>query len=355
MLYVSNFEVYEEYIVSIDSFVSISSLLVYYMEIIIFLVWLFQLHKDMKACFSFYPISPWGAMLRMVPVLNIWGLGDTFTTLGRLIERYDTRHGKSIKYSIPFLYITFFGLNYINKWIGRQGEDVSDGSLIWGMAFEIAFAVVIIFMAHHIRIGMISVADANSDKLHRKLDLALVQAVTDFMKSFNDVRRARAWMTDSFARDLYYSSRPNPQNEPTIDEIIQTIGQSKNPSLIHYKIEDYQMIDEETFEVLIYQEFIGKPSEHIIYIAKKHETKWMLDRMVRLHSGIITNVEETEHGSYLIELQSENSHVKIIAGERPDRCKQGDEVKIWAYLDVEQMPMEVQAYILYEAHTRFLG
>lgn len=282
MFYLFAFDFYRQYLSTIDNYFSTSNLFVYYIEIIIFLIWFFQLHRDLNGFFNFYPISPWGALIRMIPIINLWGLGDAFAKIGKFIKRYDNKLGKSIHYLIPFLYVSFFGLNYINKWIRRSTVDVSDSLMITGTMFEIVFSFIVLILAVNVHRGMLLVHSASAGKVNSPVSPKLIQIVTNFMQNLNSISISRQLMTEQFIKDMYEATiDPNPNYELTSHEMFEEISRKNRNKLelVHYKIDDYHYVDDETFEVHIYREFTEGVEDEILYTLKKVDEQWKFDRM----------------------------------------------------------------------------
>lgn len=66
----------------LDTLITIVQVLVLLASILIFLIWLYSLHVDLNWFFyRVYPISPWGALARMIiPIVNIGGYWKIFST-----------------------------------------------------------------------------------------------------------------------------------------------------------------------------------------------------------------------------------------------------------------------------------
>ncbi|MCR8635372.1 hypothetical protein [Paenibacillus radicis (ex Xue et al. 2023)] len=219
----------------------------------------------------------------MMPLINIWGLGSTFGNISKLIKRYDERISRNIKYLIPFLYLTFFGLNNVNKWIQRQDAGSNEPLLIVGTLFEIAFALVLILMAVNINRGMLLVSSFNKDKMNMKVEPRLIKTIQSYMRAFNSISTIKSLLTEQFIKDMYVSSHYGIDNELTTDEMFKII-EMKNKGkaeLTLYTIDDYDVIDDETFEVCISREFAGGYKDKIRYILKKYGASWKFDRIIR--------------------------------------------------------------------------
>jgi hypothetical protein len=152
--YVYFFDFYYQYLSSFDDFISSFNFILYYITIIVFLVWIINVHRDLKAYDSTYPISSAGALLRiLVPVVNIWGLWNTFSTLSRFIKKRllgEIEEGRKLFILIPFLYMTLFSNYILTRLILREPENTSDALLFVAFGVELAMSIVFIMMTNTI-------------------------------------------------------------------------------------------------------------------------------------------------------------------------------------------------------------
>jgi hypothetical protein len=349
LIYMYSFEVYDQHLTIIDHYLSSSNIFVYVIEVIIFLIWLYLIHVDLKRCYTFYPITPWGALLRNLPLVNIWGLANLYNTMGTFFGRNDAGTAKRIRISVPFLYITLFGLNFINKLIQRNQGDISDTLLLTSTAFEIAFSAVILIMAITITRGLALASLTNKDKLDMKVDKRINSAINDYMQKMNDFVSARSLVTEQFIREAY-AALDQETGEKSLDEMVRAVQNRNrnNPALIHYKIVDYRFAGAECFEVCIVREFEGGSNDKVIYLLKKEQEVWRVDHIVRRLEGLVTEKAEAQ-GSVIYTLQNGDSFIYVLDAENNQPLAPNQHAAVWAYLETEERYKRVLYYHLFKA------
>lgn len=117
-LYVySYYEVYLS-IAWIVEAVSYASIIIWFITCVIYLFWIYKVHEDLKNLDAYYPITPLGAIARiLIPVYNLYGLWNVFSTM----STYFKEHGKAFNIGaklgllIPIYYILFLGTEILNR------------------------------------------------------------------------------------------------------------------------------------------------------------------------------------------------------------------------------------------------
>ncbi|BAZ29788.1 hypothetical protein NIES4074_22350 [Cylindrospermum sp. NIES-4074] len=103
----------------LDGLISIGALIITLTSFIVFLIWLYRLHIDLKNYFQEYPIKPGGAVARfLIPIYSLWGMSNTLTTFADKfkVEGGDlTRLGEQVRGLIAPLYGFTIGLNVVNR------------------------------------------------------------------------------------------------------------------------------------------------------------------------------------------------------------------------------------------------
>ncbi|MFD1019811.1 hypothetical protein [Thalassobacillus hwangdonensis] len=127
----------------------------YFIQGILFLIWLYKVHKDLNAMDSYYPVSPWGSFARViVPVYNLYGLWNVYATMYRHFKQYDrTEHiGQKLYVYLPIFYIGFWGTNIFNNSIsGDFGVPLTISFLLdMGMMVIYLLMVKLITRALHL-------------------------------------------------------------------------------------------------------------------------------------------------------------------------------------------------------------
>ena len=108
-----------ELLASLDALLSIVTLLFSLISIIVFMIWLYRLHADLKDIFKEYPITPGGAIARfLIPIYSLWGIANTLSTFADRFkgEGEDlTRLSEQVRSLIGPLYGCMIGSNLVNR------------------------------------------------------------------------------------------------------------------------------------------------------------------------------------------------------------------------------------------------
>ncbi|MEH2282758.1 MAG: DUF4328 domain-containing protein [Nostoc sp.] len=104
---------------SLDALISIVSLLFSLTSMIVFLIWLYRLHADLRNMFKEYPITPGGAIARfLIPIYSLWGIANTLSTFADRfkVEGDDlTRLSEQVRSLITPLYCFMIGSNFVTR------------------------------------------------------------------------------------------------------------------------------------------------------------------------------------------------------------------------------------------------
>ncbi|MEH1865016.1 MAG: DUF4328 domain-containing protein [Nostoc sp.] len=108
-----------ELLASLDALLSIVTLLFSLISIIVFMIWLYRLHADLRDIFKEYPITPGGAIARfLIPIYSLWGIANTLSTFADRFkgEGEDlTRLSEQVRSLIGPLYGCMIGSNLVNR------------------------------------------------------------------------------------------------------------------------------------------------------------------------------------------------------------------------------------------------
>ena len=111
-------------IVLIDALQAIVGFLVHLTSFVVFMIWMYRIHVDLKIFFTDYPITPGGSLARyLIPFYNIWGIWNTLSTFA---ERFSKESGDikelsdNLKKLIPLLYALSFISNALNRLLLKQ-------------------------------------------------------------------------------------------------------------------------------------------------------------------------------------------------------------------------------------------
>ncbi|MCP3027088.1 hypothetical protein [Halobacillus sp. A5] len=112
-----------EALLSYDSIVSVVVGLNVVIYTILYLFWLYKVHKDLQELDEFYPITPGGAMARvLIPFYNLYGLWNVYSTMADYFKKNSSIHatGSRLALYIPIYYILMLATNGMNSYLTRQ-------------------------------------------------------------------------------------------------------------------------------------------------------------------------------------------------------------------------------------------
>lgn len=88
-------------------------------SVVLFFIWLYRIHVDLKYLFDSYPVTPGGAIAKfLIPIYNIWGVANVLSTFANKfkLEGADLNSlGKKVSYLIIPLYVLTFSSNAIGR------------------------------------------------------------------------------------------------------------------------------------------------------------------------------------------------------------------------------------------------
>ncbi len=123
LVQVLNPELYES-IETLDGILTLTHLVMLITAAILFLIWMYQLHAELRTIFRPYPISSGQALASLaIPIYNLWGIWNVFATLA---DRLKTQGGElaesggALKFWLPLLYIVIFVSRILNRILTLQ-------------------------------------------------------------------------------------------------------------------------------------------------------------------------------------------------------------------------------------------
>ena len=153
--------IYYVYFELIDVLLSLLGLLIYLISAILFFIWMYRLHFDLSNVFSDYPITPRGALARLIiPIYCIWGIWNTFATIAdhfkNEVEPTIAHAGERLSSWLPFLYIAIFLSSIMFKILLRVDFSVDDTPVMFlaSSISDVFLIVVWLQMARIIFSGM---------------------------------------------------------------------------------------------------------------------------------------------------------------------------------------------------------
>ncbi len=134
-----------ETFVNYDAIVALLLGLNFFVCIVIYLVWLYKVHNDLREMNSSYPITPGGALRRvMIPFYNLYGLWNVYSTMATYFKESGSTHeaGKKLAIYTPIYYFLYIVTSSINSFLNMQ-SDYNPYSFIWVVTF-VGDAVLVI-------------------------------------------------------------------------------------------------------------------------------------------------------------------------------------------------------------------
>jgi hypothetical protein len=104
-------------------------------SIVLFLVWLYRLHVDLKVLFNDYPITPGGAVARfIIPIYSIWGIWNTLSTFAKRFNQEGGESAKCAEYLNPTIggfYSLTITSNMLNREYSRMQRESPEIEPLW--------------------------------------------------------------------------------------------------------------------------------------------------------------------------------------------------------------------------------
>jgi hypothetical protein len=125
---------YMNHVYSFNSFVNLLSFALYYIIIVVYLIWIYRVHMDLKQLFIYYPRSPGSALACMiVPFYSFYGVPSTYRIIGGHFlhqAKGIEKQGKWVHGLAVPLIICIVATNIFNRVIARSTGDTNPALLI---------------------------------------------------------------------------------------------------------------------------------------------------------------------------------------------------------------------------------
>jgi hypothetical protein len=135
---------------SADNFLSPLKWGLFFVVVVLFVMWVYRVHIDLRSVSKRYPISPGDSLAQiLIPIYNIWGFWDIFTTLsaelrlaGEVLEGY----GSDLHFWLILFYVIGFLSRFAAQIIVRQASASEDGAspklIMIGIALQMILAFI---------------------------------------------------------------------------------------------------------------------------------------------------------------------------------------------------------------------
>lgn len=109
--------------------------------LVLWLVWLYRLHVDLKVLFKDYPITPGGAIARfLIPIYSFWGIWNTLSTFGNTFKQEGgefTQWAEQLDPLIGGFYALTIGSNILNREMSRMQRQNSEIEPFWFLVSDV--------------------------------------------------------------------------------------------------------------------------------------------------------------------------------------------------------------------------
>lgn len=155
-------EFYLDFILTIDILVGVFTMISAIIMTILFLGWIFLVHKEYNEISANYPITPGGVLCRiLIPFYNIVGLWTVYSNMSRFLIHLDAstvRHAVRIRTFIPFYYFSHMIYSFLNRRL-LMDEEYSSSLLLWTTGFEVLVSLFYLVMFVAVTSGLKAVRE----------------------------------------------------------------------------------------------------------------------------------------------------------------------------------------------------
>ncbi|MGG3883232.1 hypothetical protein [Brevibacillus panacihumi] len=155
-------EFYLDFILTIDILVGVFTMISAVITTILFLGWIFLVHKEYNEISANYPITPGGALCRiLIPFYNIVGLWTVYSNMSRFLIQLDAstvRHAVRLRTFIPFYYFSHMIYSFLNRKL-LMDEEYSISLLLWTTGFEVLVSLFYLVMFVAVTSGLKAVRE----------------------------------------------------------------------------------------------------------------------------------------------------------------------------------------------------
>ncbi|WP_165763797.1 hypothetical protein [Halalkalibacter urbisdiaboli] len=137
-----------ESILPFDQFITLFFNGISFILIVLYLIWIYKVHLDLNHFYIKYPISPSGALLRiLIPIYNIWGMWNIYSTMAR---QFETRHvtkelANQLSRYIPYYFVLYFISRFVMEiLIGSASETII--GVIWLIASVVELVLPVFYL-----------------------------------------------------------------------------------------------------------------------------------------------------------------------------------------------------------------
>ncbi|MFK4343527.1 MULTISPECIES: hypothetical protein [unclassified Paenibacillus] len=157
VVYVFANETYYENLYELEQKVTVFSFVLYYICIVIYLIWLVQVHKAIRQKHADYPIRAFGAVVRMIPIFNLLGIKNTFSNIHSYLSRHSglERKASYIRHLIIPLYFVWFAGGIVERVFLSQLPHMESTIMMFEAIMQPARMIVFYFITRIIHNSLV--------------------------------------------------------------------------------------------------------------------------------------------------------------------------------------------------------
>jgi len=156
-IYAIDIDLYIDYAYSLDGFIEVVSSVLYYIILVIYLIWIYRVHMDLKDLFPFYQRSPGMALAcMMVPFFNFYGIPSTYSRIGNHLASLPATHkqGRIISGLAAPLIILFLVSSGLNRLITKSVTEPSSTLLLLSTLGSVVLYTVFLTLCIQVSQGL---------------------------------------------------------------------------------------------------------------------------------------------------------------------------------------------------------
>ncbi|WP_134687398.1 DUF4328 domain-containing protein [Brevibacillus migulae] len=168
-----------DYVETVEIGISILSIFLLIVTFALFFIWIFRVHRDFKQISDSYPVTPWGALARiLIPIYNLVGLWTIYRDMAHFLIARESKElrsqGWKLKSMIPYYYFPIFVQNILNRIIFRSDERLAILEIV-AFGVDIFLNMMYIRMVVLISKGIVAANEEKALQLSQQVEAAELQ------------------------------------------------------------------------------------------------------------------------------------------------------------------------------------
>lgn len=148
------FDWYSAYISGLDDFIAIFNLVLWVLTIILFFVWLYKVHKDVREMDPIHLVTPgWSVASFMIPLYNLYGMWNVFWKLSTFFinsGKDAEEGGHRLRRYMPWYYVVLLGSNALQRFASNFPELVTNTLILFSVTVDLLLNLICLWMAQSI-------------------------------------------------------------------------------------------------------------------------------------------------------------------------------------------------------------